>query len=186
MITDEELARSAANGDEGAFAELVKRYLRPIFSFVYRYTESADAEDVSQDVFIRAWRAIESFEPEKRFKTWLFAIAKNAALDWLKRKKPTAFSNFDTEAGENVISDTVPDPSQDPNDLILRIDSREEISRVLGILNPEDRAIVLMRVRDELSFEEIAEVFGKPLNTVKSRYRRAILKVREGGPHRNR
>lgn len=185
MLTDEDLAVMSANGDEGSFAVLVERYLRPVFSFVYRYTESSEAEDITQDVFIRAWRSIESFDSKKRFKTWLFAIAKNAAFDWLKKKRPHAFSDFDTEEGDNPIEDTVSDSSQDPRDLMNRIDSHDAVQLALAVINPEDRALVLLRARDELSFEEISEILDRPLNTVKSRYRRALIKMRDKLMHQS-
>lgn len=181
QFTDEELARRAANGDEGAFAELVERYLRPVFSFIYRYTGSADAEDLAQDTFVRAWRAIESFDVKKKLKTWIFAIAKNAALDWIKRKRPHAFSDFDTEEGGNVIAETFADPDFDPDGLIRKIDAASALGIALQEVSPEDRALITLRARDELSFEEIAEIFGKPVNTIKSRYRRALAKIRAGG-----
>ncbi|MDP2630883.1 MAG: sigma-70 family RNA polymerase sigma factor, partial [Candidatus Uhrbacteria bacterium] len=114
--SDNELISSYLSGNEQALESLIQRYLKLIYSFVYRYTgDAASADDLTQEVFVRVWRNLKRFDQEKSFKTWLFAIAKNAALDLLKKKKAIPFSAFDDAEGNNVVVDTLADPALLPN-----------------------------------------------------------------------
>ena len=91
--SDEQLVWDYLKSDEKSLELLIRRYLKPIYSFVYRYVGKAhDADDVTQDVFVKVWRNLKKFDREKSFKTWIFAIAKNTAFDHLKKKKAIPFS----------------------------------------------------------------------------------------------
>jgi len=115
-ITDQELIANYLNGDEKALEILVKRYLKPLYNFAYKYTNSAhDAEDATQESFVKVWKNIGKYDRAKSFKTWIFTIAKNTALDLLKKKRPLVFSDFENNAGENMLMETLRDlsPLQD-------------------------------------------------------------------------
>jgi RNA polymerase sigma-70 factor (ECF subfamily) len=95
---DQDLISKYLAGDEKSLEILIEQYLKPIYSFVYRYTGSAsNAEDITQDVFVRVWKNLKKFDQNKKFKTWIFSIAKNAAIDWLRKKKTISLSDDDME-----------------------------------------------------------------------------------------
>src|SRR6185295_12433620 len=96
LFTDEQLMKLIKKGDDRALKLLINRYIKPIYHFSYRYTGNAgDAEDITQNVFVSLWKYAARFDEEKKFKTWIFAIAKNAALNWVKKKKPALFGEFE-------------------------------------------------------------------------------------------
>ncbi len=175
-LSDNNLISSYLSGNEQALETLVKRYLKVIYWFVYRYAgEAATADDLTQEVFVRAWRNLKKFDRQKSFKTWLFAIAKNASLDFLKKKKTIPFSALDDAEGNNAVIDTLIDPSPLPQELLEKAGMAQILAFAMKQLSPKYRKTVLLRHNDDLTFREIAETLGEPLNTVKSRYRRARL-----------
>jgi RNA polymerase sigma-70 factor (ECF subfamily) len=188
--TDEQLVEEYLAGDEGALRTLIGRYVGAVYRFVYRYVgEAGNAQDITQDVFVNAWRHLKRFDRKKKFKTWLFAIAKHASLNWLKKKKPLLFSEFSAEGGsasggenrrsENVLAETLADPAPLPEELFARNDLVLQLSLALQKLHPAQRAVLLMHYQDQLTFQEIGELLGEPLHTVKSRHRRGLLALRK-------
>ena len=178
--SDEQLIADYLNGDEESLGRLVKRYLKPIYSFVYRYTGSiTDAEDIAQKVFVKVWRNLKKFDQQKSFKTWIFAIAKNASINWLRKKKAVPFSNFESEEGENMLTETLADPSPLPNEIVEQKDIAQLLSSTMEKLLPKYRMILFLRYNDHFNFREIAEILEEPLNTVKSRHRRALIMLRK-------
>lgn len=179
-MDDEKLVNDYLAGDKKSLEVLIERHLKPIYNFIYYYVGDApSAEDVTQDVFVRVWRKINKFDEKKSFKTWLFSIAKNAALDFLKKKKAVPFSELENEEGENAIIETMADPAPLPDELLARADLSKLISGALAKLPPAVRGVLLLHHYDQFTFEEVAETLGEPLNTVKSRYRRALIKLRK-------
>jgi len=116
--SDYQLINNYLKGDEESLEILIQRYLKPIYSFVYRYIGNAhETEDITQEVFVRMWRNLRKFDQQKSFKTWIFAIAKNASLDFLKKKKAIPFSRFENEQGKNMLTETLADSSPLPDEL---------------------------------------------------------------------
>src|SRR4030042_2442046 len=104
--SDNNLVEEYLNGREEAFAELLKKYLGPVYNFLYRITNNKEAaEDISQDAFFKVWKNLKRFDQNRNFKTWLFAIAKNTAFDWLKKKKELPFSLFADDEGNNRLEE---------------------------------------------------------------------------------
>lgn len=166
--------------DERVFAELVGRYLKRIYNFVYRYVQNRDeAEDITQDVFLKAWKNIKKFNPDRNFKVWLFVIAKNTIFDWLKKKRPLLFSQLETAEGENPLEESIEDAGPLPLEIFARKELADELEKALRILSLGDRTILLLHYSEELTFEEIAEILGKPMNTIKSRHFRALKKLQK-------
>src|SRR3989338_2675571 len=176
--SDNKLIGGYLAGDERALELLIQRYLKPVYGFVYRYAGNAqDAEDITQEVFLRVWRNLKRFDGEKSFKTWIFSIAKNASPDFIKKKKTLAFSDFsarggsafggENEDGSNSLIDTLRDFSPLP----LQLSELSEIRRVLENakekLLPKYSMVLSLRYNDDLTFREIAESLGEPLHTVK-------------------
>ena len=109
---DAQLIINYLAGDEKSLEILIKRYLKPIYSFVYRYVNnSQDTEDITQEVFVKAWRNLKKFNQQKSFKTWIFSIAKNTSVDHLRKKRAVTFSNFENQEGKNLLAETWADPA---------------------------------------------------------------------------
>ena len=173
--SDQQLVVSYLKGDEKSLEVLIKRYLRQIYNFVYKYTKDAsEAGDITQEVFVKIWRNIRKFDQRKSFKNWIFSIAKNTSLDFLKKKKPIPFSRFENEKGQNFFAEALVDPSPLPLETVENKSDIDLVKSALNKLFPQHRAILFLRYSNNLTFRQIAAYLGEPLNTVKSRCRRAI------------
>lgn len=178
--SDEQLVSDYLKGDEVSLEFLIQRYLKPIYSFAYRYVGGGqDAEDVTQEVFVKVWRHIKRFDQNKSFKTWIFSITKNTAIDFLKKKKAIPFSEFEKEDGENVLIETLADPSPLPQELLERAGMARILDSAMEKLSPKYRMVLFLRYNDHFNFREIAESLGEPIHTITSRHRRALIKLKE-------
>ncbi|MFA6227897.1 MAG: sigma-70 family RNA polymerase sigma factor [Patescibacteria group bacterium] len=177
---DEKLVADYLSGKEQALEELVARYFKAIYGFVFGYVRNQDeAEDLTQVTFIKAWRGIKRFDCRKNFKVWLFTIAKNTALDYLKKKKPLNFSAFENDEGDNMLAETLADPGPLPDEIFERNDLSELLAEAVNNLPAQYQPVIRLHHVAGFSLSEIAEITGQPLNTVKSRHRRALLLLRE-------
>jgi len=177
---DQNLITRYFQGEEKALENLIQKYLRPIFNFVYRFTNNTqDAEDLTQEVFVRVWQNLKRLDRQRSFKTWLFSVAKNAAIDFLRKKKVLYFSEFEDKKGNNPIIDSLADPSPLPQEIFECQSIAADLNRVIGKLPPQYRLILLLHYNDHFTFQEIAETTGEPLNTIKSRHRRALIFLKE-------
>ena len=165
--SDLDCALAAGEGDEAAFAELVRRHQDGLYRFVLRLVGTRDeALDIVQDAFVRAWQALPQWQPGAQFRTWLFRIASNAALDALRRRRVVAFEPLD-ETFE-VAADE-PDPEK-------RLELKRRVAALeasLAKLSAEHREILLLREVENMSYEEIGAVLALSEGTVKSRLARA-------------
>ena len=178
--TDEQLVLDYRRGDQQAMDELIRRHLKPIHTFVFRLTgDRHEAEDITQETFLKAWRHLWRFNAGKKFRPWLFRIAKNATTDHFRRKRTLPFSAFEDEDGNNPVTDGLTDPAPLPDELLARKDAGQVLTDALNRLPLIYRQVMLLRHNDHFSFIEIAETMGEPLNTVKSRHRRALLCLRK-------
>ena len=161
-----DVARARA-GDTAAFAALVRRHQDRVFGFILRMLDARDeAMELTQDVFVKAWQALPGWRPEARFSTWLLQIARNAALDQLRRRRVVQFAPLDD--GMDV-ADTAPGPE-------ARYASRQRqalLENALQQIAAEHREILLLREIEDLSYAELAAVLGIAEGTVKSRLARA-------------
>ena len=175
------LVAEAIEGSELAFRTLVERYQRPVFSLVLRMVrDHGIAEDVTQEVFVKAWMALSRYDPRRRFASWLFKIASNAAIDQLRRKKlpTTPIETSDTD--QSSILDRIEDErSESPDTLVKRRELSAALEAAVAALRPEYRLVVLLRFREELPYRDIAEATGMPLGTVKTNLRRARREIEE-------
>lgn len=166
---DEELARLAAGGSEAAFRILVERYHRPIYSLLVRIVrQSESAEDLAQETFVKAWKALARFDAERKFSSWIFKIAHNSALDSLRRQGIDTVS-LDAPLGDSTEAPELPaDPAaEDPLRRLVARDSGRALEAAIAELRPQYREILLLRFQEGLAYEEIAEVLSIPLGTVK-------------------
>ena len=156
-------------GSEAAFRVLVDRYQRPVYSLLFRIVRSAEtAEDLAQETFVKAWKALARFDAERRFSSWLFKIAHNSALDSLRRVGVDTFS-LDAPIGDTDEAPELPaDPSaENPLARLIARDSGRALEAAIGELRPQYREILLLRFQEGLAYEEIADVLEIPLGTVK-------------------
>ncbi len=183
--TDTVLIQRYREGNDLAFSILVKRYLTGIYSYAYRVTQNAAlAEDIAQETFIKAWKKSRSFEIDRSFKTWLFSIAHNTAIDFLRREKSFVFSDFNQKDGGNQILLTLTDDGPTPHDHTLSQEGTRLLSEALDKLGDLDRAIMTLHYNEEFTFAHISEILKKPINTIKSRHYRAIRALEKSFTHR--
>ncbi len=175
------LVAEAIEGSELAFRTLVERSQRPVFSLVLRMVrDHGIAEDVTQEVFVKAWVALSRYDPRRRFASWLFKIASNAAIDQLRRKKLPTTPIETSDADQSSILDRIEDErSESPDTLVKRRELSAALEAAVAALRPEYRLVVLLRFREELPYRDIAEATGMPLGTVKTNLRRARREIEE-------
>lgn len=179
-ITDEELLEATRNKDDAAFAELMHRYVKAILYFSLKYTgDKAVAEDITQETFFKAWKHLKRFKTGNSFRPWLYKIARNTALDHLKKRRAVVFSELDDVENDQQFAETIQDTGPSPADIFEMAGSAVELESALDNLHPDHRTMILMHYKSELTFEEISIVMGKPINTVKSWYRRSLIKLKE-------
>lgn len=167
--TDQELVADYLAGDEKAFERLLRRHLKNVYNFVYQMTRNlAEANDLSQDTFVKVWTNLRKFDQNKNFKTWLLTIAKNTVIDHWRRKK-----EFLLPTDQEVV-----DSTPLPDELFDFKENKQKLNEVLNHLPDEYREIVTQHDLEELTFAEISRASGRPLNTVKSVYRRALHQIR--------
>lgn len=178
-ISDEKLIELyLKKGDNGALNILVSRHLKAIYNFVRKHIgDKKEAEDLSQEIFLKAWKNLKKFDRQKKFTVWLFKIARNSCIDHLRRKKISVFSSLQKEGRE--IMGKIADSAESASEKAFRQDDKKETEKYLAGLSEDSRAVLLLYYGQEMTFQEIADLMGEPLDTVKSRHRRAILKLRE-------
>jgi len=180
-VTDNDLIRLSRNDDDDAFAVLVTRYRAKVFSLAFRMVGNyEEAEDVSQEAFINAYRALGTFRLGDRFSSWIYRIATNLSIDHL-RKRPHREISIDAPANaEGDMFIQLPDTSNDPERRVVEAEFKAMVEKAIQELSPAYRAVVVLRHVHNLSYEEIADVIKIPLGTVKTRLFRAreMLKTR--------
>ena len=177
------MSRYAA-GEEAAFGILLSRYTRPLYSFLRRYLGRADrAEDVFQDVFYEVIRGRKSYRPRYRFAPWLFRIGRNRAVDRLRRNGLREMESLDRAAnpreedGDPRVT-AIASGNPDPETLVQGRELGKALEGALAALPPDQREVLWLKEKSGLSLAEIAEITGIPENTVKSRLRYALEKMR--------
>ncbi len=178
-LTDVELIAKAIGGREDGFEELVRRYQRPIINYVYRMLNDYEgALDVTQEVFIKVYNSLDRYSSDYKFSTWLYRIAHNAAIDHMRRT-PANQQSLETENEDGAYQLQLECPNPTPEQERERTEWRTEIDSVVKCLPPAYRDLILLRHSRDLSYDEIAEVTGLPLGTVKNRLFRAREMMRE-------
>jgi RNA polymerase sigma-70 factor (ECF subfamily) len=182
--TDQEVVLLAKKGDESADRELVRRYERPVFSLVYRMVRNRElAEDLSQETFIKVLNALESYRPEFKFSSWVFKIANNAAIDHLRRRELDTLSLEGSPHAETpqMVEATALQIGERGETALEAVANKElggEIEQAIAKLRPEYRTCILLRHVEGRAYEEISEILGLPLGTVKTYIHRARNELR--------
>jgi RNA polymerase sigma-70 factor (ECF subfamily) len=187
--TDQEIVALARSGEEAAYRELVRRYERPLFSLLYRMVRDRElAEDLAQETFVKALNAIDSYRPEFKFSSWIFKIANNAAIDHLRRRELDTLSlegspHAETPEAIEATALQIGDRQESPLDEVEARELGGEIEAAIAKLRPEYRSCILLRHVEGRAYEEIAEILGLPLGTVKTYIHRARNELRRELAH---
>jgi RNA polymerase sigma-70 factor (ECF subfamily) len=165
-----EVLSQVHQGNQVAFTRLVEHYQRPVYNLCYRMLGTAEeAEDMSQETFLRVYRNINRYDRERSFSTWLLSIAAHLCIDQLRKRRMTIISMDSAQEYETT------DSSPGPEDTFFRKDDQQRVQSLLKVLNPSDRAAVVMYYWYDFSYEEIASSLSMTSSAVKSRLHRARL-----------
>lgn len=173
-IDEKTIIQRAAKGDADAFEQLVRTYQTPIYNLCLRITGNPeDAADLSQEAFLKAWRNLGGFQFESAFSTWLYRLASNACLDFLRsvKRRPQVSLTVEDDDGETRTMD-FPDPAPTPEEAALTKEEHALLAQAMQSLDEQQRQILTLRVVNELSYAEIAEILHIKEGTVKSRLAR--------------
>ena len=174
--SDTELINKVLAGEKTAYADLMKRHQRFVFTLALRFTKNReDAEEISQDCFVKAYRSLDTFRNTSKFSTWLYSIVYTTAMTFL-RKKRLDVQSIDTEAGslniENHVSDLNADDVEHKSKMVF-------VNRAIDLLSPDDAAVITLFYQGEQSLQEIGQALGMETNTVKVKLHRARHRLKE-------
>jgi RNA polymerase sigma-70 factor (ECF subfamily) len=176
--TDEELVARSISGDADSFNELVLRWERPIYALAYRTIgREEDARDVCQETFLRAFRALPGFRGQAKFSSWLYRIALNLCRDWIRRERRTPVVQAPEDANLLEMA-AAAEPSESIEELVARRDLTRLVGRAMAALPEEQRTAIVLKEYHGLTFQEIADLIGCPLSTVKTRLYQGLTVLR--------
>jgi len=176
--TDEELVASATAGDLDSFNQLVARWERPIYALAYRTLgREEEARDVVQDAFLRAYRGLRGFKGEAKFSSWLYRITLNLCRDWIRKQRRAPVSQLpeDVDLAEMAASQG---PVESIEDLVARRELSAVVEEAMARLPEEQRTAIILKEYHGMTFQEIAELQGCPLSTVKTRLYQGLAVLR--------
>ena len=176
--TDEELVARSIRGDADSFNELILRWERPIYALAYRTIgREEDARDVCQETFLRAFRALPGFRGQAKFSSWLYRIALNLCRDWIRRERRAPLLQ-PPEDGDLMELAAAAEPAESIEDLVARKDLARSVERAMALLPEEQRTAIVLKEFHGLTFQEIADLAGCPLSTVKTRLYQGLTVLR--------
>jgi len=176
--SDEELVSRSIGGDADSFNQLVLRWERPIYALAYRVIgREEDARDVCQETFLRAFRALGGFRGQAKFSSWLYRIALNLCRDWVRRQRRTPVVQLpdDVDVIELAASR---EPTEPIEELVARRDLTRAVEKAMARLPEEQRTTIILKEYHGLTFQEIADLVGCPLSTVKTRLYQGLTVLR--------
>lgn len=178
--TDEQLVTLYREGASEAFQELLARHTDGIYNFTFRLLRNREeAQDITQEASIKAWRNIERFNTNEKWKTWIYAIARNTAIDHLRKKHSLVFSDTELSSGENPAIDHQKDDEPLPDKVAMQIEDKALLEKALDELSPLYREVLYLYYYEDMTLQEIATLLSKPIDTVKSQHRRGMRLLRE-------
>jgi RNA polymerase sigma-70 factor (ECF subfamily) len=174
-LEDQRLIKLAREGDQKAFETLLKKYRNLVYHVMIKMVRNPqEAEDLSQEAFIKAFNALSSFNEEFAFSTWLMKIATNNCIDYLRKKKLRTYSiDEPIQYKEEQVQIELPDHDPTPEKTLLNEERSKLINGAIQSLPPRYRHVIVLRHQEEKSYEDIAEILKLPLGTVKARIFRA-------------
>ena len=188
-LTDQEIVVLARQGREAAYRELIGRYQRPVFSLIYRLVRDREkSEDLAQETFIKVLNALDRYDPSYKFSSWIFKIAHNTSLDHLRKKEPHMLSlegspHAETQSEQEASVIQALSTEETPEDFTASRELGATLEIAIGKLRPEYRTAIVMCHVEGRPYEEIAEVMGVPLGTIKTYIHRARNELKKELAH---
>lgn len=178
---EKRLIKKVKKGDQQAFAELVDRYKNGVFAICFRMVgNTQEAEDLSQEAFIRAYNHIDQYDHERKFSTWLFRIATNLSIDFLRRRKTSVSLDAVVPGTEGLSLNTIlPDNGELPDEQMVRRENEEMVQSEIKKLPEKYRSAVVLKYIEDLSLKEISDIMDIPVGTVKTRIHRGREMLRK-------
>ena len=179
-MDEKRLIQQAAAGDAAAFEKLVLRYQTQVYSLAYRMVgNEADAQDLAQEAFVRAWRALDSFQFSSQFSTWLYRLTSNICIDFLRSQKKRKHISLTVLQDDEQQQWDMPDHRPLPEEQMIVTQEREALAKAIAALDPEYRQVLILRIVNDCSYQQISEIMGIREGTVKSRLSRAREQLRK-------
>jgi len=177
-LTDEELVARSVSGDADSFNELILRWERPIYALAYRVIgRQEDARDVCQEAFLRAFRALPAFKGQAKFSSWLYRITLNLCRDWIRRQRRAPVQQM-PEGVDPVEMVGERGPAESIEALVARRELSAVIAEGMALLPEEQRTAIILKEYHGMTFQEIADLQGCPLSTVKTRLYQGLTVLR--------
>jgi RNA polymerase sigma-70 factor, ECF subfamily len=178
-VTDEELVARSVAGDNESFNQLILRWERPIFALAYRTIgREDDARDVTQEAFLRAFRALPAFKGQAKFSSWLYRITLNLCRDWARKQRRTPVVQAPEGMDGMELAAATPAVTESIEDRVARHDMGRHVARAMQVLPDEQRSAIILKEYHGLTFQEIADLQGCPLSTVKTRLYQGLSVLR--------
>lgn len=167
---DNILINKALEGDQAAYEKLMKKYYQLIYNLIFRMiSRKEDVEDLTQEAFIKAFNSLQNFDRQFAFSTWLFKIATNNAIDYLRKKKLNTFSiDKEIESEESDFKFEIPDIENKPDKIIMEDQRKKILDEAIESLPPKYKEVIILRHKLDKEYEEIAKELKLPLGTVKA------------------
>ncbi|HEY4109018.1 RNA polymerase sigma factor [Puia sp.] len=175
-LTDTEIIRRILQGEQSLFAQLVQKYQQYVFTLVMRFTDNReDAEEISQDVFVKAYRSLADFRGESKFSTWLYTVVRTSCITFLRKKKLT-ITSMDNERTFSQLENR---ESGFSANTIEQKSKYAMVTAAIQLLSPDDGQLITLFYKGEQSLEEIGRIMGLDPNTVKVKLHRARHRLKE-------
>jgi RNA polymerase sigma-70 factor, ECF subfamily len=185
-LSDNELVIIIREMDQERYGEIIERYQGKLFSYLYRLIGNRDeAQDLLQDVFIKAFRNLNSFDAERKFSSWIYRIAHNEAVNHIKRKSLKRFISWEdvVSVKDKLVTSST---EEGADESWIRQEMQKEVSDAVDLLPLKYKQVLLLRYFSDKSYEEISEILGRPVNTVGTLINRAKKKLAEKLPDINK
>jgi len=177
-LTDEELVSRSMGGDTDSFNQLILRWERPIYALAYRVIgREEDARDVCQDTFLRAYRALPGFKGQAKFSSWLYRIALNLCRDWIRKQRRAPVLQM-PEGVDPLELASERGPAESIETLVARRELSSVVEEAMVLLPEEQRTAIILKEYHGMTFQEIADLQGCPLSTVKTRLYQGLTVLR--------
>jgi RNA polymerase sigma factor (sigma-70 family) len=177
--TDERLVREVGRGDDRSLEQLITRHFNPLLKFSLKFVSTIDeAEDIVQDTFLKFWRHIDRFRSGNKFRPWIYTIARNTALDHLKRRRSMVFSQLDDIKNDIPFTETIADNEPIPSMIHENMQLANDLDNAFTNLPLDHRVVLVLHYHEDMTFQEISGAMKIPMNTVKSWHRRALFRLR--------
>jgi len=181
-LTDAQLLKRFQNGDSAAFAYIIDRYSKPLFTYLFRLVgDQHVAEDMFQDTFIKVMRNLKDYQEQGKFGNWLFGIAHHLVVDFLRRdsRHQKIFSTIEGNQKNDSLFENIPESNPLPDRHIEQKELKRILGEAINQLSDEQKEVFLLRENSDLTFKEIAHLLNRPLNTVLAQMRYALLNLRK-------